>query len=231
MPLPHVPAVDDVYELVVKARRAVQNESILNVLHYKVEVAGSSEVQIVTTLAAVWTAQVMPRLHTNYVGIECELKRILTAVQQPPTPTNAHPTKTIYDFGSFAPMPGTGILVGPCLPLYVTMSFRYRTNILGRYWRGGVRLSPIPEGVRDLVDQEKWDALSLGNLETNLSNLLLPGPIPGGGVIRQVIFSPTWLAWVAAPGTLPIAATAPIQQIQGNIYMRSQNSRQAPHVP
>lgn len=84
-----------------------------------------------------------------------------------------------------------GSVAGQALPVFATWSIFKKTNRAGRWWRGGTRMSPIPE---TFVNNGRFELAEHTLNQTAVDNLLAAtlasGGLAGdGGVMNMVVFS------------------------------------------
>lgn len=220
---------DDIFEVIFRARSIRSNSEILNVFHYRTVTAAVPPTEHLSDALSVilprWTNNVVTQLGTDYEMVRADLKRMSGAVNM------GTGWRWTYDSGVTQISGTTGTRVAPFLPQHVTASVYWRTGYLGRNWRGGSRLSPIATVDQDAANYNQLDAAYKAVLAASLGAFSAPVLGTGGNTYRLVVASLAYYVDVIGGGGPVRDAVADIIGYDVNPYFRTQNSRQAPHVP
>lgn len=246
--MPHPLVLNEVYEVVHRARHLNPLADIVNVEYRWISAVAQvpptdvTDLTLCQKLSAEWAAAFTTRFPVNYQHLETVVKRVdhaekvLPVPPAPPLGPNQHPAKIVYGpEGALVPYVWQGTYGIPGdLPQNVALSVRSVPGNFGRWWRSGHRMSPLPLDNVIPPENQLVHPVSRGQWQTAFDNYFASHVVAAGAssaLATAVIFSKSFLAWMRPPLDPPSTAISSIQQFQIHDYVATQNTRRAPHNP
>lgn len=235
MAAPDILALNDIIEVTHFARNNATSCEVINrhwMLCTNVPATPTSDLSAVAVqMEALWETNFKPAYPQEYNYLRCVAKKLTSVARGIPTPSKPHPVVLTFLSAAEFETSWVGVNPGQALAAVQTVSIFYRPVLVGRYWRGGVHIGPVAESSVQATDRNKLTPGASTFFDTAFTNYRAPVLLAGGSTVQVYMFSPTYYAWpLGAVGPLS-AATAPVYKSSVNLYVRTQLTRQPPHVP
>lgn len=205
---------------------------VTNRLDYAVTNAGSPATKTSTdalfAFIVGWRTNVVPFINSTYQVFRYELRLLTGAVATVVGPKTYYTRvySSLWDFTNVANPLDIGGDVGDALPTWVAATLRKNTGLLGRSFRGSMRISPISES-RSLGGGNFLSPGAVAALNTLTAALVLPLNV-GAPVVATI--EPSLFAAREYAVSPPALQSVPLHNhdlvsIDPNTYLGSQLSR------
>lgn len=235
-----VPEVNDHFEITIRGEE--EGQEVDNVLHYEctnVEDGGSSQT-FLDAIMALWIAEFIPLLATEYFLINVSMKRITGIAGG--TPSDARLTYDAID-EVWGAATDQGLAEAPWLPTYAAATTRKLTGgpvttgyrpaggtVSGteKIFRGSMRLGALPESASESASAIYLTDASRDAVEAAMDELQLVTATDGTDIVeaRMIVIS-LLRNNVVRQNSVPVNVYGwqPVTGMRTNLYLGSQVSR------